>query len=263
MRGHPVNYFTSLVLSMNLTMGLHSQPPMSTIDESRPANKIKEGLGRAETAIDYVQKRTIEGSRMVWSLREQAWLKEPSIPRGFSCRIKGARKLDVGKIHEYQIAGISNFEGTVKQLWMNSTPQPYKIGPVYFDDAVEIEWDIRVSPGIRIISLPDPPRTAVRCGEPVVATLKFELTNNEVQHIQIYTNTYRDGKLVGTSFIGSNINGGADLESSLEDNSHNPIYRNRLLSLEDIDDLKRRAAECHRVGGLRPGEFVTEVDSCK
>lgn len=225
------------------------------------------------------------GEQYIWSIRERSWVPTPRLLLfGFYAGlVSGPRVLLPGVAQEYFLACVSHYRGSPNALWIKEPAMvaPYKLGDVYVDDEVEIEWEIRTSPGLRIVTQPTFP-SKLRYWEPLIASFKIEISGDSVQRMEIYANGYRDGKLIGYSLIPLiiNNNGYSEFEAQrekkeLQDLRHDFATKEHMdwhkapLSERKIELMKREFESRHRltkrfrVEGLKPGEFLTRTDGLK
>lgn len=251
-----------------LTHGLYAQTSVQSALVNAPPPPAREAPARAYNALtkdgnDYFSEQG--AMKCIWSLRDRNWVEIQKPLFGVtSGLIKGPRELKPGSIQEYQLACVSLFQGTAKSLWVSDSKQaqPIKVGTVHSNDDVEIEWEMRVSPGIRVVNRPILPAT-VRYLEPIVSTFQVELNSQDVQRIEIYVNAYQNGKLVRFAWITATINKDGYSESRIEEEKNTNISSEGYFQKWNqniILEKQRISKELHRPNGLHPGEFVTDAD---
>lgn len=277
--------FSFAVISM---FGIHAQTidqkGKNTKNDAPPARDAPMRAYTSSENVDYFIRRGASES-YVWSIRDHGWAPMPT-GRLFGLNwgaIKGPHVLRPGSVQEYQLACESWYEGSVKYLWEMSPgqPHPIKVGKIYLDDEVEIEWETRLSPGIRLVEQPEFP-SKLSYWEPLVAPFKIETTGNGVQRVEIYANAYRNGKLVGFTWFPLVINREGYGEIEEEQEKQNVLSEKQAWARGD-----HRLADWHQApfdklqhsqlmrsdfenrhfltkrylkDGLRPGEFLTDTE---
>lgn len=218
----------------------------------------------------------------LWSIRERSWVPTPRflLFGHHAGLISGPHVLRPGITQEYFLACASHYKGTPKYLWIKepAVVAPYKLGEIYSDDEVEIEWEIRTSPGVRVVARPEFP-SKLRYWEPLVAPFKIEVSGDLVQRVEIYANGYRDGKLVGYSWIPLIINpeGYSEAEEQrekkeLQDLKHDfatkehmdwrkaPWSDGKTKNMKQEFESRQFLTKRYRTEGLRQGEFLTDTE---
>ena len=169
-----------LSLALIQTQWLHAQTSVQNALTNTPHPALEAPASAYKAWAerpDYLSEQGV--TRYAWSLRDRKWAEIPQPLFGVTGGlIKGPRALRPESVQEYQLACVSLYQGTVKHLWRYEPgqSQPIKVGSIHSNDEVEIEWEMRVSPGIRVISRPTLPAT-VRYLEPIATTFKIELNS--------------------------------------------------------------------------------------
>jgi hypothetical protein len=194
--------------------------------------------------------------------------------------ISGPHVLRSGVAQEYFLACVSHYKGTPKSLWVKepAVVAPYKLGEIYSDDEVEIEWEIRNSPGVRVVAQPEFP-SKLRYWEPLVVPFKIDVSDDSVQRVEFYVNGYRDGKLVGYSWIPLIINpeGYSEAEEQREkkelqdlkydfatkehmDWQKGPLSDGKIKMMKHEFENRHGLTKRYQIEGLRPGEYLTDSE---
>lgn len=282
-----MNMSPSLYVILLPLFSMLAQPTMPRypeIKKAKPPAKVAPTCAyvSGKEHIDYiVELRANE--KYVWSIRDRNWLPMPPSLFGInSGLIIGPRFVRPGFTQEYILASVSHYKGTAKYLWRREPAplSPSKLGEVFSNDEVEIELEIRVSPGARVVTKPEfPPKLGY--WEPLIAPFKIEVSSDSVQRVEFYVNGYRDGKLVGFSWIPLVINHEGFSETKVEHekketeremnewdtvaNQHADWHQSPL-SERKIKLMKQEFVNRHSLGkryrteGLRSGEFLTDIE---
>jgi hypothetical protein len=261
-------------------IGEHSKDPrkIPPLNREAPKRVCSEGESRNEYFFE-----SKANDRYVWSIRDRNWVPMPTSLFGFTFGgglINGPRVLRPGVTQEYTLACVSHYKGTPKYLWIKEPAVvfPYKLGEIYSDDEVEIEWEIRTSPGVRVVAQPEFP-SKLRYWEPMVAPFKIEVSGDSIQRVEIYANGYRDGKMIGFSWIPLIINpeGCSEAEEqrekkALQDLKHDfatkehmdwhqaPWSDGKIKNMKQEFESRHFFTKRYRTEGLRSGEFLTDTE---
>lgn len=236
-----------------------------------------------EAHNDYFTDRGVN-EQYAWSIRDHSWVPTPRLLLfGFYAGlISGPHVLRPGVTQEYSLACASHYKGAAKYVWrMEPAPfDPSKVGGIYEDDEVEIEWEIRTSPGVRVVTQPEFP-SKLRYWEPLTAPFKIEVSGDSVQRVEIYANGYRNGKLVGFSWIPLILNrdGYTEQEEEREkqeiqsqkraqsekhaDWRQAPLSEGKIKLMKQEFENRHSLTKRYRTEGLRAGEFLTDTEDPK
>lgn len=201
----------------------------------------------------------------IWSLRDGRWYEFEDNnghfleDNGSACMFKGEPVIKQGEVKDFQIAFGSPYEGKF-QVVMERVPgkmNSVEKETVYYDDDVEIVWELRSSPGIEIINWPTPPNHPVRWKEPVLAPFRIcakEIKIGQQLNLYLYINAYHKNKLIGYSEHVYTIN-----PSGYESNRELPKAWSQChgkWTSDDIAQQKKYAAGVPRLHPLKPGQSL-------